>query len=322
MSNVLLTNVEVEELTPFEDEYVYDMEVDSEEHTFFANDILIHNSCVLKMKELLSLKGIKFQNEDGTLTKEVYEEAQKIEQYLNTKINEWARAELKSNDPRFSFKRELIGSCGLFLAKKRYVLHMLDDEGIPCSKYKYTGVEVVRTTMPKQIKPYAKKIIETMISTKSRAEVDKVVQECYEIFKTLPIKDLAFVMGIKGYRKYTSSLTDFNIPSGTGTPVHVKSAYYYNKFLKEFNIENKYETINDGDKCRFFYVEQPNKYRIESCGFKYEWPEELNDIIKIDHEKMFNKILFSMIERFYDCVSWQIRKPSENVRVELVDLFG
>jgi len=280
------------------------------------------DSCVLKMKELLKIKNIPFLTEDGKLTEGVYEEAQKVQNFLNTNINEWAKKELKTKDPRFSFKRELIGSCGLFLAKKRYVLHMLDDEGVPCNKYKYTGVEVVRTTMPKQIKPYAKKIIETMITTKSRAEVDKVVKECYDIFKTLPIQDLAFVMGIKGYRKYTGNLTDFNIPDGSGTPVHVKSAYYYNKLLKEFNIQSNYESIADGDKCRFFYVEQPNKYRIESAGFKYEWPSEFNDIIKIDHEKMFNKILFSMIERFYDCVKWQVRKPSENVRIELVDLFG
>ena len=176
--------------------------------------------------------------------------------------------------------------------------------------------------MPKQIKPYAKKIIETMISSKSRAEVDKVVQECYEVFKTLPIQDIASVMGVKGYNKYTSRLSDLHIPQGSGTPVHVKASYYYNKLLKEFNIENKYESISDGEKVRFFYVEQPNKYRIEVAGFKYEWPKEFNDVIKIDHEKMFNKMLFSMIERFYDCVNWQVRKPSENVRIELVDLFG
>ena len=280
------------------------------------------DSTVLKMRELLRVKNIEFLKEHGVLNPAVYDEAQKIEDYLNENINEWAKKELKTNDPRFSFKRELIGTCGVFLAKKRYVLHMVDDEGIPCNKYKYTGVEVVRTTMPKQIKPYAKKIIETMISSKSRAEVDKVVQECYEVFKTLPIQDIASVMGVKGYNKYTSRLSDLHIPQGSGTPVHVKASYYYNKLLKEFNIENKYESISDGEKVRFFYVEQPNKYRIEVAGFKYEWPKEFNDVIKIDHEKMFNKMLFSMIERFYDCVNWQVRKPSENVRIELVDLFG
>ena len=52
------------------------------------------------------------------------------------------------------------------MQKKRYILHVLDDEGIPVDKFKYTGVEVVRTTMPKAIKPHVKNIIETMIRTK------------------------------------------------------------------------------------------------------------------------------------------------------------
>ena len=34
------------------------------------------------------------------------------------------------------------------MQKKRYVLHVLDDEGFAIDKFKYTGVEVVRSTMP------------------------------------------------------------------------------------------------------------------------------------------------------------------------------
>jgi len=37
---------------------------------------------------------------------------------------------------------------------------------------------------------------------------------------------------------------------------------------------------------------------------------------------MFEKILYQAIERFYDNVNWTIRKPSENVTVELFDLFS
>ena len=43
---------------------------------------------------------------------------------------------------------------------------------------------------------------------------------------------------------------------------------------------------------------------------------------KFDHEKMFEKILFSAVERFYEAVQWRIRKPREAVQTELFDLFG
>ncbi len=70
------------------------------------------------------------------------------------------------------------------------------------------------------------------------------------------------------------------------------------------------------------YVETPNKYGLQSIGFKYEYPTEFEEIFKIDYEKMFDKILYQSIARFYDNVNWNIRKPSENVQTELFDLFA
>jgi len=35
---------EIEEIGSYEDEYVYDLEMEDESHTFIANDILVHNT--------------------------------------------------------------------------------------------------------------------------------------------------------------------------------------------------------------------------------------------------------------------------------------
>lgn len=37
---------------------------------------------------------------------------------------------------------------------------------------------------------------------------------------------------------------------------------------------------------------------------------------------MFAKIFHAAIERFYNAVGWKLRKPSENLTIELEDLFG
>ncbi len=103
-------------------------------------------------------------------------------------------------------------------------MHILDDEGIKENKFKYTGVEVVRTTMPNAIKPYAKKIIETMLSTQSLTKTNKILNETYDIFKSLSPQELAFVMGVKSYEKYAVSCNEFNTVKGM--PIHVKSAYF------------------------------------------------------------------------------------------------
>jgi len=277
------------------------------------------DSSYISISPLVDKGIVKFWDND-MVHEETYSKIQEIEDYLNEGISKWAEKAILTNNSRFVFKRECIADIGVFLQKKRYVMHILDDEGIKENKFKYTGVEVVRTTMPNAIKPYAKKIIETMLSTQSLKETNSILNETYEVFKSLSPEELAFVMGVKGYEKYASQSNEFN--TCKGMPIHVKSAYYYNELLDKLNTGNKYESISTGDKVRYMYVEQPNKFGLDSIGFKYEYPEEFNSIFKPDYDKMFQKILFQAIERFYENVNWTIRKPSENVQVELFDLFA
>ena len=252
--------------------------------------------------------------------KETYDKIQEIEDYLNIKINQWARKAILTQDSRFVFKRECIADVGIFLQKKRYVMHILDDEGIKEDKFKYTGVEVVRTTMPNAIKPYAKKMIETMLMTQSLQATNKILNESYDTFKSLAPEEISFVMGVKNYDKYAPQCNGFN--TCKGMPIHVKSSYFYNQMLQRLNTGNKYEEITSGDKVRYMYVEQPNKYGLNTIGFKYDFPTEFAETFKPDYEKMFEKILFESIKRFYDNIGWVIRKPSNNVQTELFDIFA
>tara|TARA_R110000772_G_scaffold111211_1_gene215020 strand:+ start:17 stop:1153 length:1137 start_codon:yes stop_codon:yes gene_type:complete len=263
---------------------------------------------------------VKFQNDDGSVTDEFYEACNKLEDDLNVEITAWAKRTLLTQDSRFIFKREVIADSAIFIKKKRYVMHILDDEGIKDPKFKYKGVEVVRTTMPNAIKPYAKDIINTMLSTKSLSETNKLLNKAYDEFIKLPAEEMSFVMGIGDYDGAAAKCSGFNI--GKGVPIHAKAAYLHNQFNNKFGIDNKYESIGTGDKIRYFYVEQPNRYGVNVIGFKYDLPEEYKDVFLIDYDLMFEKIFFNSIKRLYDSVKWKSRKPSENVTSELFDLFS
>jgi DNA polymerase elongation subunit (family B) len=256
----------------------------------------------------------------GKITPEYYKQVQDIEDYLNKHIVTWGQQALGSIDCRLVFKREAIANVGLFLQKKRYVLHVLDDEGIPCDKFNYTGVEVVRTTMPAPIKPYVKKIIETMLLSKDLTTTNKIFNETYDIFKKLPIQDVAFVMGIKGYEKYAAQCDGFN--TAKHMPIHVKAAYYHNILLDRFNTGKKYEKISSGDKVRYFYAQQPNKFGISVIGYKYDFPKEFESVFALNYELMFEKIIFSVIERFYEAVNWKLQTPGTQVQTDLFDLLA
>ncbi len=275
------------------------------------------DSCYFSLDCIKDRVPVKVNND---INPDFYKVVNDIESYLNKNITTWAEKSLRTKDSRFVFKRECIADVGLFLQKKRYVMHILDDEGIKVDKFKYTGVEVVRTSMPNAVKPYAKKIIETMLTTQSLHQTNNVLKETYDVFKTLPIEDIAFVMGVKGYEKYAVKCREFSIAKKT--PVHVKAAYLHNFLNKKIGIDNKYEDITSGDKIRFYYIMQPNRYGVDVIGFKYTRPEEYEKDLKVDYEKMFEKILYNSIERFYENVKWQIRKPTDNVQTELFDLFS
>lgn len=309
-SNQILTNY-IKDNTGLTDEYL------AENSPIIYNDT---DSSYISIKHLIKARGIETYDKKGNVTPEYYKAVQDIEDHLNTEIVKWGKADLNSADCRLVFKREAIADSGIFLQKKRYVLHLLDVEGIPCNKFKYTGVEVVRTTMPAQIKPYVKRIIETMLMTKSLTDTNKIFNETYEVFKTLPVEDIASVMGVKGYEKYATYSKEFNTVKRM--PIHVKAAYYHNLLLEKFNIERKYESIASGDKIRYFYVRKPNKYGISVIGYKYYYPKEFAEIFEPDYEFIFKKIIFQVIERFYEAVNWKLKDPAMAVQTDLFDLLG
>lgn len=257
---------------------------------------------------------------DGKISEDSYDQSERIEEHLNKRITRWSESVLNSKDSRFVFKRECMSDVGIFLQKKRYVMRVLDDEGIPTDKFKYTGVEVVRSTIPAPIKPYIKQIIETMMTTETRSTTNDVFLKAYDKFKSLPVEDYSFVMGISDYEKYSTRCNGF--VTCKGMPAHVKAAYYYNMLLEKLNLTGKYEAIETGDKVRYFYVNQPNKYGISAIAYKYYYPEEFESIFQPDIEKMFEKLIFSIIERFYEAVNWRLNRPSAQVQTDLFDLLG
>ena len=296
--------------------YIRKVSGDDEVNPIIYNDT---DSSYITIKPIMDSLDIPF-SVDGKVTSEAYKQAGAIEDHLNKEIVKWAEAVLNSKDCRFIFKRESMCDVGIFLQKKRYVLHVLDDEGFEVDKFKYTGVEVVRSTMPKTVKPYVKRIIETMLTTKKISRVNEVFLEAYDTFKSLPVENFAFAMGISNYDKYADRCTGFNVVKGT--PIHVKASYYYNTLLEKHNLCEEYEAITSGDKVRYFYVHQPNKYGISAIAYKYYLPDEFKQVFEPDVELMFEKIVYSVIERFYEAVNWRLQRPGKQLQTDLFDLLG
>lgn len=97
----------------FEDEYVYDLEVEDNTHTFFANDILLHNSIYIRMDSVL-LKLFGTTNIDWNSDETI----QKIKDYvdhefqddINKHCADFLCEKFFTDQRRVEFKREKISA--------------------------------------------------------------------------------------------------------------------------------------------------------------------------------------------------------------------
>ena len=94
------------------------------------------------------------------------------------------------------------------------------------------------------IRATAKEIAEALKipQTSARARISEarkegygITKETYEIFKSLPIKDIAFVMGIKDYEKYRAFVKDWKVKKGT--PIAKKVGKEVGKAALEIGVD-------------------------------------------------------------------------------------
>jgi DNA polymerase elongation subunit (family B) len=289
-----------------------------------CDNALIYNdtdSIYISMK-LFEDAGIVLKDGEK-ISDDFFQLCDKFENYLNDGMNLWSVKSLLSKDSRFVFKRESICDNVIFVSGKNYVLHILDDEGMAVNKFKYKGVSVVKTTMPKAIKPYVKAIMETMVMSQSMATTNAKFMDAYEIFKGLDIDSIYMNCSMSDYDKHKPRMNGYVLTKGKpSVPNHVGAAHFHDTLVDELGISNKYEKFKSGDKVKRLYLKTPNKYGISVIGFKGKYPHEFSEIFEIDYEKMFGNLLYKSIEVFYKAVNWKLRKPNENVKIELEDFFS
>ena len=275
------------------------------------------DSVMITVQAVLTKLGIELLDKDGNITPEAHAIVNQLEKDVNTGVNEWAVRELNTCDSRYVFKREAIADVGAFLMKKRYVLHILDNEGVVGEKFKYVGIEIVRSTTPAKVKVFLKEIFDTTLLSRDISRVSKIYSESMERFKALPTDDIALRSTANNLEKYQkgANITKFN----KSTPAHIKAAIAYNALLHEFKLEGRYEKIQSGGKLKFFYANK-NRFGLDMIGYTTELPKEFG--ITLDHDKMFDRLVTQPVDRLYDAVGWTLPGVGRAVQTDLCALWG
>ena len=78
------------------------------------------------------------------------------------------------------FKQEIVCKTALFIKKKKYGFHVVNDEGVPKDKVDVTGLEIIRSETPSAFKVILKDVLRFILENKS------VTSYCISCLSCLP----------------------------------------------------------------------------------------------------------------------------------------
>ena len=202
---------------------------------------------------------------------------------------------------RMVMKREAIADRGIWTAKKRYILNVLDNEGVRYAepKLKIMGIEAIKSSTPAPCRTALKQMFKTIIGG-SEAIVQRDIAEFRSYFKTLPPNEIAFPRGISNISKYVDNQTIYK----KGTPIHARGGIMYNKLLVDKSLTRKYGKIQNGEKIKFIYLKTPNHTKENVISFHDYLPEEFGLHRHIDYDTQFDKTFLGVIDPILHAVGW------------------
>lgn len=226
--------------------------------------------------------------------------------YIDKQYEEMARL-VNAYQQKMKMGREAIANKGIWTAKKRYILNVLDNEGVRYKepKIKVTGIETTRASTPEAVRKFLTETIRLILDTDEDTVINHI-EKVKDTFMGLEPSEIAFPRGIKGLHKYGDPTTVY----AKNTPIATKGALLYNYHLKKNGLLNKYEAIRENDKAKFVYLKVPNPIRERVITFPDGLPKELDLSDYVDYDTQFEKSFLDPLRSILDAIGWRSERES------------
>ena len=230
----------------------------------------------------------------------------RIEPFIDKCFNELADY-TNAIKQKMVMKREVIADKGIWTAKKRYMLNVLDEEGITFEepKLKIMGIEAVKSSTPEVCRGKIRQAIK-LIMTKDQDSLQNFIADFKTDFYNMTAEQISFPRSCNNLKKYMHSSNIFI----KGTPIHVKGALIYNHQLKQFKLSRKYPIIQEGDKLKFLKLKEANPFKFDVISYVTKLPSEFKLQEYIDYDIMFQKTFLDPMSFILNSIGWSAEKTA------------
>ena len=211
---------------------------------------------------------------------------------------------------RMEMSREVIANRGVWIAKKRYILNVHNNEGVQYAepKMKMMGVDAVRSSTPQVCRDKFKKIFKVIIDEGETA-TQRFIADFKKEWKQLPPESVSFPRGCNISKKKDGvpfTWADKKTIYKKACPIHVRGALLYNHYIKQAGLEQKYELVQNGEKIKFVYLKTPNSIKENVIAYANDLPKELDLHRFVDYNKQYEKAFVDPIKHLLDALNWDV----------------
>ena len=231
---------------------------------------------------------------------------EKIQKVIDDSFENLAKY-VNAYQQKMIMKREAIANKGIWVAKKRYMMNVFDEEGIrfDIPKLKIMGVEAVKSSTPEVCRGKIKDAIRVIMNDSEDALI-KFVTDFKKVFKTLSPEEVAFPRSCNNINKYVDSNSIYK----KGTPIHVKGALIYNYHLHKHKLEFKYPIIKGSDKIKFLMLKRPNPIKDTVISFSSRIPYEFDLHKYVNYDLQFQKTFTDPLKFILDSIGWKLEREA------------
>ena len=310
IKNLILEDIEsIECIGTFQDEYVYDIEVETDDpncHCFFANDILVHNtdSLYISYKPLLdTIEGIENLSIKEKLNILLTINLEFLDQHNCDYISDYySKRHAKSVH---KFELETIALAGAWLnVKKRYAQVLLWKDGKFYSEdslpMKIRGLEIVQSSTPKKAREILLGMMRYILTEQDRSyfihKINSKLMEYKKEFLEAPIEDICGNQNVHNYHKYILDDTGKWPKVALKCPANVRALAQYNCFRNTYGKGDNNEIT--GGKLKWYFFKLPEMKDYARIAFQAQnMPKWLLKAAPISKIKQFQELVVNPLNR-------------------------